>query len=116
MTRHYRDLIAWQKAMQLVTEIYQVTRKFPDDEKFGLISQLRRAAVSVPSNIAEGQARNSIGDFRRFLNISRGSIAEVETQLMIAEKLGFIDSATDTIQQAKEVGRIISGLIKSLAS
>lgn len=83
----YKDLIAWRKGMDLVTEIYRVTRAFPRDEMYGLTSQLRRAAVSVPSNIAEGQARFSRKEFHHFLSQSRGSLAEVETQLAIAQNL-----------------------------
>ena len=82
--RSYQDLVAWQKAMDLVTKIYQVSHKFPREEIFALTSQLRRAAVSVPSNIAEGQGRNSTKEFRQFLAISLGSVAELETQLIIA--------------------------------
>jgi len=85
--KSYKDLIVWQKAMDLVEMVYQVTRSFPKDELYGLTNQLRRAAVSVPSNIAEGQAHNSTAEFRNFLSIAHGSLAEVETQLLIAERL-----------------------------
>ena len=81
MVQSYRDLVAWNKAMELVTEIYRVTKKFPKEELFGLMSQLRRAAVSIPSNIAEGKGRLSKGEFRQFLGNARGSLAEVETQI-----------------------------------
>jgi four helix bundle protein len=83
----YRDLIAWQKAMVLVREIYYATQAFPKEERYGLMSRLRRAAVSVPSNIAEGQARYSRREFHHFLNNARGSLAEVETQIMLANDL-----------------------------
>ena len=86
----YKDLIAWQKAMDLVQLVYQATKQFPKEELYGLTNQLRRAAVSVPSNIAEGQARKSTAEFRNFLSIARGSLAEVETQLIIAERLNYI--------------------------
>src|SRR5579862_7466163 len=89
--RNYRDLIVWQKAMDLATLVYQSTESFPQKEVFGLTNQLRRAAVSIPSNIAEGQGRNSNLDFRRFLGISRGSLQEVETQLELARRLGYLD-------------------------
>jgi len=84
MIRKYQQLIVWQKAMLLVSEIYRLTQGFPDNEKFGLTSQLRRAAVSVPSNIAEGSGRGSDKDFCRFLYQARGSLTEIETQLLIA--------------------------------
>ena len=116
MAQHYKDLIAWQKAMSLVTHVYEITGGFPDEEKFGLTSQMRRCAVSVPSNIAEGQARNTPGEFKQFLGIARGSIAELTTQLMIAQNLGYLPNEDTTIPMAEEVGRILSGLIRSLKS
>jgi four helix bundle protein len=88
-TRGYKDLIVWPKAMQLVKTIYILTREFPSDERFGLISQTRRAAVSVASNIAEGQARHSTGEFIQFISHAEGSVAELETQLIIAVDLNF---------------------------
>jgi len=86
MAQSYKELIAWRKAMDLVVEVYRVTRSFPGDELYGLTSQLRRAAVSVPSNIAEGQARYSRREFCHFLTIARGSLAEIETQVRIAAR------------------------------
>jgi four helix bundle protein len=112
----YRDLIAWRKAMHLVREIYDATRLFPRDELYGLTNQLRRAAVSVPSNIAEGQARFSPREFCHFLSQARGSLVEIETQVLIAEDLGYLP-ATKTrlmLQQAAELGRILNGLIASI--
>jgi len=94
MVRTFRDLVVWQKAMELVTEIYRVTQKFPKEEIFGLMSQLRRAAVSVPSNIAEGQGRLTEKEFRQFLGNARGSLAEVETQIIIAQNLGYLDESS----------------------
>ncbi len=88
--RSYRDLVAWQKSMALVTDVYRCTRGFPTSEIYGLTAQLRRAAVSVPSNIAEGQGRSSTGEFRQFLGHARGSLLEVETQILIAQNLGYI--------------------------
>lgn len=85
--KSYKDLKVYQRAMELVIEIYQITRKLPDTEKFGLVSQMRRCAVSVPSNIAEGQQRDSLKDYLKFLYISRGSLAELETQINIVKKL-----------------------------
>ena len=87
--RDYRDLIVWQKGMDLVTEVYRVTRGFPREEIYGLTNQVRRAAVSIPSNIAEGHARQSTAEYRHFLSIAQGSRAEVETQLLIAVRLQY---------------------------
>lgn len=113
MSGSYRDLVAWQKAMELVYEIYKLVRKFPADEKYGLVSQLRRAAVSIPSNIAEGKGRHSDMDMCRFFNTARGSLHEVETQLLIAAHLGYVtDVEYRSIDaQTAEVARILNGLI-----
>jgi four helix bundle protein len=115
--RHYRELVAWQKAMDLVVAIYQVTRTFPRDEQFGLINQLRRASVSVPSNIAEGQGRRLRKQFAMFLRVARGSLQEIDTQLLIAERLGYVNSGElQPVQdRVKEVGRLVSGLLKAVA-
>ena len=116
MNKSYRDLVAWQKAMDLVTAVYQITASFPKEELYGLISQLRRAAVSVPSNIAEGQGRRGRAEFRHFLRQASGSLMELETQMMISERLGYIssESASNVLQGSAEVGRILNGLIASL--
>src|SRR5271165_4559545 len=116
MKRCFQDLLVWQKAMNLVIQIYDVTRRFPKEELFGLTSQLRRAAVSVPSNIAEGQARLSTGEFRQFLGNARGSLVEVETQILIAQELGYLerDEGERLLRVAAEVGRILNGLLNSL--
>ena len=112
----YKDLIAWQKAMDLVEAIYRLTQPFPSEEKFGLTSQLRRAAVSIPSNIAEGYSRRSRADYVRFLDIARGSANEIETQLLIAVRLHVAgeDQAAKVMEQAMEVQRILKGLVDSL--
>ena len=112
----YRDLIAWRKAMEFVTQIYKATTAFPPDERYGLTNQLRRAAVSVPSNIAEGQARFSPREFHHFLSQARGSLVEIETQLMIARNLGYLseEQAEGLLTQAAELGRIINGLLGSI--
>jgi four helix bundle protein len=112
----YKDLIAWQKSIVLVTEIYALTRTFPADEKFGLTSQLNRAAVSVPSNIAEGWGRETSKNFLQFLRNSRGSVMEIQTQLIIAKNLGFVDehSYQKLMDKSEEVGKILQGLIKSI--
>ena len=116
MGQSYKDLIAWQKAMALVTEIYRSTQKFPREEVYGLTSQLRRAAVSIPSNIAEGQARHSPKEFRLFLSHARGSLVEVETQLLIAQNLSFLSAkdAEHLLGLAAELGRILNGLIGAI--
>lgn len=110
--RGHRDLIAWQKAMELVTEIYRVTREFPKDELYGLVSQLRRAAVSVPSNLAEGYGRNSRNEFHHFVGQARGSLAEVETQIEIAKNLDYVKAeiCSDLLSRVDEVGRLLTGL------
>ena len=112
----YKDLIAWQRGMELVTMIYDATDGFPANEQYGLVSQLRRAAVSVPSNIAEGKAHYSNRDFVRFLRHARGSLAEIETQVLIAHQRKYLPDATmaQLTQKLDEVGRILSGLINSL--
>ncbi len=116
MSQHFKDLIAWQKSVDLVEEIYRLTEAFPARENYGLTNQLRRAAVSVASNIAEGQARYSKKDFRHFLRAAKGSLAEIETQVLIARRLGYInqDSCDRCTGSIKEVGRILAGLISSI--
>jgi len=116
MGRHYKDLAGWQKAMDLVELVYVATSGFPKHEIYGLANQMRRAAVSVPSNIAEGQARFSTRDFRHFLRLSRGSLAELETQVLIAQRLKYFDvaSAETMLASIDEVSRILSGLISSI--
>ena len=116
MTESYRNLIAWQKAKDLALDIYRYTRRFPKDEIYGLTSQMRRAAVSVPSNIAEGKGRRSRKDFAHFLYQARGSLLELETQLVIARDLEYLDALTfnNTLRKAEEVGRILNGLVNHL--
>ena len=114
--RGYRDLLVWRKAMDWVERVYEATSHWPRDERFGLISQIRRAAVSVASNIAEGAARRSTGEFIQFLGISRGSLAEAETQLLLAERLGYLpDSDADALLgAAEEISRMLVALNISL--
>lgn len=116
MADTYRDLIAWQKATQLAFDVYSCTREFPRDEIYGLTSQMRRAAVSVASNIAEGKGRYSRKEFAQFLYRSRGSLLELETQLFIAERLHYIQPSTalKILDRSKELGRILNGLTKSV--
>jgi len=106
MAENYRDLIAWQKAMELVVKIYRATQSFPPEERYGLTAQLRRAAVSIPSNIAEGKGRFSPGDVAHFMIQARGSLLEVETQVLIAQTLGFLSDqgAESLLQQTAELG------------
>ena len=103
LIKTYKDLDIWQKGMDLSVLIYEVTKKFPVDEKFGLISQMRRCAVSIPSNIAEGSARNSYKEFVKFLHIALGSLAELETQLLLATRLGYLEK--DFQIQTEEIRR-----------
>jgi four helix bundle protein len=117
MSCSYRDLLVWQKSMALVKAIYHETRSFPKEELYGLSSQMRRAAVSVPCNIAEGQGRMSKKEFKQFLALSRGSVLELETQLQIAADLGFLgaDNAQQLISKTEELLRMLNGLMGSLA-
>lgn len=112
----YKDLKAWQKAMDLVTDIYATTKRFPWDEKDGLTSQMRRAAVSVPANIAEGQGRRYEGEFQHFLRTARGPLLELETLVQIATKLHYIQDpdSEHLLQSTAEVGRILNGLLASI--
>ncbi|MCC7290811.1 MAG: four helix bundle protein [Phycisphaerales bacterium] len=112
----FRDLVAWQKAMELCKVVYTVSRLFPDNERFGLTAQIRRAVISVPSNIAEGYARASTGDYVRFLGIAGGSLAEVETQLILAQELGFLpaDQLASCFELLGESNRALFGLVRSL--
>ena len=114
--KSYRDLIAWQKAFALGSNIYAATKRFPREELFGLTSQIRRASVSIASNIAEGYGRQSTADYIRFLRMARGSLFELETQISFAEKFGYIGEklSFDLIEQSQECGRILAGLIRSL--
>ena len=116
MSHSYRDLLVWQKSMVLVKEIYLETRSFPKKEAYGLTSQMRRAAVSVPCNIAEGQGRASKKEFKQFLALSRGSLLELETQLQIAADLEFLraDQTKPLVGKTEELLRMLNGLIASL--
>ena len=112
----YRNLVAWQKAMDLTEFVYRATAEFPREERYGLTSQTRRASASIPSNIAEGQGRRSSDDeFIRFLQIALGSLCELETQLELAVRLGMLEKqkALPLRSSSDEVGRLLNGLIKS---
>jgi four helix bundle protein len=114
--RDFKELIVWQKAMDLVVAVYKATANFPREELYGLSSQLRKSAISVPSNIAEGQGRRTTKDFINFLSIADGSLCEVKTQLMIAERLGYLreSAGVSLFQATEEVHRLLHGLINSL--
>ena len=112
--RDFNDLIVWQKSMELAQKVYVVTQTFPKLEVFGLVAQLRRSAVSVPSNIAEGNGRRTTRDYVSFLYIARGSLAELRTQLTLARKLGNLPESAEITTVADEIGRILNGLIASL--
>ena len=112
--RCHRDLDVWQRGMDMVAEIYQLTNHFPVSERFGLTTQLTRAAVSVPSNIAAGSARRSAAGFSRFLDIAQGSLAEVETQLEIARRIGLIDSYSGLNNELVSIRRMLVGLQQHL--
>ena len=112
----HKDLILWQKALDLAVAVHEVSAAFPKSEIFGLVSQIRRAAVSIPSNIAEGSARRTTREFIAFLHIARGSMAEVETQLLLAQRTGYVSNERLTVLQVRldEVGRIMNAVIAGL--
>lgn len=114
--KHFRELVVWQKAMDLTVAVYDASRQLPPDELYGLTSQLRRAAVSIPSNIAEGQGRGTPDEFKRFLRIANGSRQELETQILVAERLCYLqpELAHRLIEMSEEVGRLTSGLLRAL--
>jgi S23 ribosomal protein. len=111
--RTHHDLVAWQQAMVPVKQVYALTAIFPSEEKFGLVSQMRRAAVSIPSNIAEGVARNSGRELSQFPVIARGSLSELDTQLRIAQDLGFCEVGTEIEELVDRVFKLIGGLLNS---
>ena len=115
---HYKDLLVWQKGMLLAKLVYKLTTQFPAEERYGLTSQLRRAAVSVPSNIAEGQARSGTKEFLQFLSHAGGSLAEIETQLLLSVELGFVQrSDVDaSLKELHELQRMIPALKRKLSS
>ncbi len=118
MVKSYRDITVWQKSMTLVFEVYRLRKNLPKEELYALSSQIRRSAVSVPSNIAEGQQRNSKKEFINFLSIAKGSNAELQTQLMICVGLNYLsEEEIDTAMQlSNEVGKMLNGLIGKLSS
>lgn len=114
----YRELTVWQKSIGLTVKIYSITRGFPSEERFGITSKMRRAASLIPANIAEGQARNTTGEFLQSLGIARGSLAELETFLMLSEKLGFLTIAEceSLLKDCAEINKMLNALIKSLST
>ena len=111
--KHYKELIVWQKSMDLVTEVYRLTKLLPADERFALMDQIRRAVISIPSNIAEGHGRQTEKEFKQFLSIAKGSVSEVETQLLICVRLNYLtEEQTDpTLMLCDEIRRILTKLI-----
>ena len=116
--RSYRELKIWQRSMDLTVQTYELTRRFPSEEKYGLSSQMRRAAASVPANIAEGQARRSKKEFLQMLSIARGSLAELETFVTLSERLGLIrrETSNSLLENCAEINRMMNGLMRSLAN
>jgi four helix bundle protein len=115
--QNYKDLVVWQKGIALAKAIYQLTSRFPSEEKFGLVSQMRRAAVSIPSNIAEGQARHTTGEFIQFISHAEGSTAELETQLILSVELGFImkKQSMNEFIFLDDIRRMLNGLRRKLS-
>ncbi|MEA2038500.1 MAG: four helix bundle protein [Thermodesulfobacteriota bacterium] len=116
MVKTYRDLVVWQKSMVLVTEVYEISKEFPKDELYGLTSQIRRCAISLPSNIAEGYGRNSTNDYIHFLRIASGSLYELQTQMEISLNLQYIDRREfeSLYELSREIERMLSSLIRKL--
>jgi len=110
---HY-DLDVWKSGMEMAKKVYEITEKFPKKEIFGLTSQMRRCAVSIPSNIAEGAGRGSDADFSRFLIIARGSLCELETQYLLSKQLGFIPDSADMLLEIQQLMQMLAGLIRHL--
>ncbi len=113
--KHYKELIVWQKSMDLVTEIYRLTKQLPPDERYSLTDQIRRAVVSIPSNIAEGHGRQTEREFKQFLSIAKGSVSEVETQLLICNRLDYLteEQTEPVLLLCDEIRRILTKLITS---
>lgn len=116
MIKSYKDLIVWKKSIALVEKIYQLTVKFPATEQWGLCSQMRRSSISIPSNIAEGFGRQATGEYRHHLSYSRGSALELETQIIIAEKLGYLNSnkSTPILNEIEQISKMLAVLIAKI--
>ncbi len=117
-TRSYKDLVVWQKGVALAKVVYRITQRFPAAEKFGLVAQMRRAAVSIPSNIAEGQARHTTGEFIQFISHAEGSVAELDTQLILAVELLFCqdEASRPAFELIEEQRRMLNALRRKLAT
>jgi four helix bundle protein len=115
--KHYRELVVWQKSMQLTKTIYEISGGFPKQEQYGLTSQMRRSAISIPSNIAEGHNRDSLKEYLRFLSIAQGSVAELETQVCLAGLLNYIDlmQEQELLASIDEIGKMLRGLQMKLS-
>lgn len=115
--QNFKDLLVWQRGMELGKRIYEVTRKFPSDERFGLVAQMRRCAVSIPSNLAEGQARHTTGEFIQFISHSEGSRAELETQLRLSVEIGYSSpvEADGTLAFMEELRKMLNSLRRRLS-
>ncbi len=115
MSRPHQDLDAWKEAMRMVKMVYQLSQEFPREEVYGLTSQVRRAAVSVPSNLSEGAARTSRKEFSHFLSVAKGSLSELETQLMISADLGYLPRDHDIFAQLERVAQLLGGLHRKVS-
>jgi four helix bundle protein len=117
-TQSYKDLVVWQKGIALAKVVYRLTQNLPPEEKFGLVAQMRRSAISIPSNVAEGQARHTTGEFIQFMSHAEGSVAELDTQLILSVKLRFCDnsSAAPAFELIDELRRMLNVLRRKLAS
>jgi len=115
MVRPHQNLDAWQQGMRLVKMPYVATQAFPGEERYGLTAQMRRAAVSIPSNLAEGAARTTKKEFAQFISISKGSLSELETQILISSELGYLAPQHEVFAQLERVGQLLSGLHKNVA-
>jgi len=114
VSRPHQRLDAWKQAMRLVKATYMITRAFPPEERYGLIAQMRRAAVSIPSNLAEGSARSTKKEFAQFISISRGSLSELETQMIIAAELGYLSPRHEQFADLERLGQLLTGLHRSM--
>ena len=117
MVKSHKDLLVWQRSMDLVETVYRLTGSFPSVEQWGLVSQMRRAAISVPSNIAEGYGRQATGEYRHHLSIGRGSLLELETQVLLAKRLRYLQpaDADSVLNEIEEISRMIATLVSKLS-